>query len=310
MALKILYSPDDYRILGAQCIGKSGAKKRIDVISTVISLQGKITDLLALELYYAPPYSSAKDPVNVLGYIAENLIDGYYGMVDVKDIDEKIEKGGFLLDVRTPVEFFVGKIKGAYNIPVDELRERIGGILEHKDKDIYVTCQVSLRAHIAIMILKNFGFKNLYNLSGGYLSYKNYKYVLMKHVDNGEDGLDIDQQILINKAREQEERELIKVDARGLQCSGPLMATYKAVEKAEVGDKIEVTATDYDFTKDSVEWCKANYHNLLSIKEEAGGYVVLLQKGGKKSPTGVGASQDNATIVVFSGELVSCLFPL
>lgn len=304
ISLKILFSPLDGRILGAQGVGREGTEKRIDVIATAMSLGGKIGDLSSIELCYAPPYSSAKDPVNVLGYIGENVRDGMYELVDVKDIDRKVAEGGLMLDVRTALEFSVGRIEGSYNIPVDELRDRIGEITCGKDDPIYVTCQVGLRAHIAIMILKGHGFTNLYNLSGGYLTYRSYKYVplLQCHVDNC-GGLDVDQQVPAGKV-EQADRNVIRVDAGGLQCPGPLMATYKAVAEAGDGDVIEVTATDYGFTKDVVEWCRANGHRLESVREEKGTYVARIIKGVKVAAASGGVlDQKNATIVVFSGEL-------
>lgn len=308
ISLKILYSPEDGRILGAQAVGKAGTEKRIDVVATVISLGGRITDLSSLELCYAPPYSSAKDPVNVLGYIAENLAADMYKLADVKEIEKRIEEGGFMLDVRTPAEFSAGKIKGAYNIPVDELRERVGEISCSKDTAIYVTCQVGLRAHIAIMILKGMGFSNLYNLSGGYLTYKQYKYIPTRNNKVEEDdSIELDQQIPSATARAAQASQgggnSIRIDACGLQCPGPLMATYKAVSDANTGDRIEVLATDYGFTKDVEQWCKANCHTLESISKEGDVYKAVILKGlagvCKTSPI----SQENATIVVFSGEL-------
>lgn len=305
ITMKILYSPGDGKILGAQAVGREGTEKRIDVIATAMSLGAKVTDLASLELCYAPPYSSAKDPVNVLGYIAENLEAGFYDMVQVWEIDEKIAAGGFLLDVRTPVEFSAGRIQGAVNIPVDDLRERLGEITAGKDDPIYVTCQVGLRAHVAIMILKGEGYTNLYNLNGGHLNYRHYTYRMVKPAGFGEPGfLDIDQQIKppAEEAREAREVNTIRVNASGLQCPGPLMATYKAVTEASEGDIIEVTATDYGFTQDVVSWCEANGHTLKSVDQAGGAYVARIQKGCREAAAGVG-DQRNATMVVFSGEL-------
>ena len=305
ISMKILYSPEDGRILGAQAVGRDGTEKRIDVLATVISLGGRVFDLSSLELCYAPPYSSAKDPVNVLGYIAENLAAGLYELADVKEIEERLEEGGFMLDVRTPAEFSAGKIKGAYNIPVDELRERAGEITCSKDTPVYVTCQVGLRAHIAIMILKGLGFTRLYNLSGGYLTYKHFHYVPTRNNKvEVDDGIELDQQIPSATARAaQGGGSVIRIDASGLQCPGPLMATYEAVSKANTGDRIEVLATDYGFTKDVEEWCKANCHSLESIGKEGDAYKAVILKGQAGVCKTTPISQENATIVVFSGEL-------
>lgn len=310
ISLKILYSPEDGRILGAQGLGREGTEKRIDVIATAISLKGKVTDLASLELCYAPPYSSAKDPVNVLGYIAENLNAGFYEMVEVEDIDQRIAEGGILLDVRTPIEYSVGKIKGSINIPVDELRERISELSCPKDARIYVTCEVGLRAHVAIMILKGFGFTRLYNVNGGYLTYKNYRYETKKPEHfNPVSTLDIDQQITPpgQMGKVEGEGQRIRVNAKGLQCPGPLMATYNAVTKANPQDIIEVAVTDFGYTKDVVGWCATNGHTLRSIIQEEDGYLVTIVKGQKSLQPLMENNQENATIVVFSGELDKAL---
>ena len=176
IALKLLFDKETGKIYGAQAVGKDGTEKRIDVISTAMKLGGTIRDLPDLEICYAPPYSSAKDPVNILGYIASNVADNVYKTVQWHEIDDIVKKGGYLLDVRTPFEFEKGHIEGSVNIEVDKLRERLTEIKVSKDTPVYVTCQVGMRAYIAIMILKGNGFKNLFNLSGGYLTYKTAKY--------------------------------------------------------------------------------------------------------------------------------------
>ena len=178
IAMKLLFDPDSGKIYGAQAVGQDGTEKRIDVIATAIKFGGTIRDLTELELCYAPPFSSAKDPVNMLGYIACNVADNVYGMVHWHEIDEIVENGGYLLDVRTPVEFDAGHINGAINIELDNLRNRIDEIKVSKDAPIYVNCQVGLRAYIAIKILKANGFEKVYNLSGGYLTYKGAKYTV------------------------------------------------------------------------------------------------------------------------------------
>jgi len=179
ISLKLLYHPETLEILGAQAVGEEGTEKRIDVIATAIKSKLKVTELSDLELAYAPPFSSAKDPVNILGYIAENIIDGHYKVAYPSQVEEFIKQNAFFLDVRTPEEFAEGSIFGSINIEVDELRTRISEINVPKDTPIVVNCFVGLRAYLAIMILKSYGFTNLYNLSGGYRTYSALNYKLI-----------------------------------------------------------------------------------------------------------------------------------
>jgi len=169
MALKLLFDPISGEILGAQGVGIEGVDKRIDVIATAI--RGGITapELADLELAYAPPFGSAKDPVNMLGYIAENLISGLVETAQWSQIDEFVDNGFDLIDVRTAEEFGRGSIPRSRNIPVDELRNRTS---ELTNKNILVNCQVGQRGHTATMLLKELGF-NAVNLDGGYLTWSN-----------------------------------------------------------------------------------------------------------------------------------------
>ncbi len=172
IALKLMYDPKTLKILGAQAVGGEGTEKRIDVIATVMHMGGTIFDLQELELCYAPPVSAAKDPVNILGYIAQNVAGGVYKTVEWNEIDAVIAVGGTLLDVRTPKEFAAGHVEGAINMELDTLRDNLDKIPVGKDDPLYVTCQVGLRAYLAICILRDAGYTNLYNLAGGYNTYK------------------------------------------------------------------------------------------------------------------------------------------
>jgi rhodanese-related sulfurtransferase len=169
MTLKLIFDPKSGEILGAQGIGIEGVDKRIDVIAT--AMRGGITapELADLELAYAPPFGSAKDPVNMLGYVSENVLSGLSKIAQWSEINEYREKGFELLDVRSEAECGRGVIPGAINIPVDELRERQS---ELKNKNILVNCQVGLRGHTGSMLLKELGF-NAVNLDGGYLTWIN-----------------------------------------------------------------------------------------------------------------------------------------
>ena len=169
MTLKLIFDPKSGEILGAQGIGIEGVDKRIDVIAT--AMRGGITapELADLELAYAPPFGSAKDPVNMLGYVAENVISGLSKVAQWDEVDQYREKGYELLDVRSVAECGQGMIPGSKNIPVDEIRERQS---ELRNKNILVNCQVGVRGHTGSMLLKELGF-NAVNLDGGYLTWIN-----------------------------------------------------------------------------------------------------------------------------------------
>ena len=169
MTLKLIFDPKSGEILGAQGVGLEGVDKRIDVIAT--AMRGGITapELADLELAYAPPFGSAKDPVNMLGYVAENVLSGLSKVAQWNEVEEYKDKGFDLLDVRSVAECGNGIIPGAINIPVDELRERH---IELKNKNILVNCQVGVRGHTGSMLLKELGF-NAVNLDGGYLTWVN-----------------------------------------------------------------------------------------------------------------------------------------
>jgi NADPH-dependent 2,4-dienoyl-CoA reductase/sulfur reductase-like enzyme/rhodanese-related sulfurtransferase len=169
MTLKLIFEPTTGEILGAQGVGIEGVDKRIDVIAT--AMRGGITapELADLELAYAPPFGSAKDPVNMLGYIAENMISGLIESSQWNQIDDYVARGYQLIDVRTAGEYGRGNIPGAINIPVDEIRERKSEIANH---NLLVNCQVGQRGHTASLLLKELGF-NAVNLDGGYLTWSN-----------------------------------------------------------------------------------------------------------------------------------------
>lgn len=296
IALKLLYGKDG-RILGAQAVGREGTEKRIDVISTVMRLNGSVFDLSDLELCYAPPYSSAKDPVNILGYIAENIESGIYSMAYAQDIDKIIESGGLLLDVRTPFEYENGHIEGSLNLELDTLRDNLDKITVSKDTPIYVTCRVGLRAYMAIKILRANGFTKLYNLSGGYSTYLNYKY--QTHFT------DVKLEKVEKEGNDNENNlgGMKEIDVTGIQCPGPLMATFKELSSMKAGEVLKVVASDCGFTADIKNWCKTNGHKLLDLQVGGGKYTAVIEKGDGGRSNMVNISQQNATIVVFSGEI-------
>ena len=169
MTMKVVFEKETDRLLGAQIVGYEGVDKRIDVLATAIRAGMKATELKDLDLAYAPPYSSAKDPVNMAGFMIENIANGVLKQWHLADVDTLPRDGSVtLLDTRTAEEFTLGHIDGFINIPVDELRERLDEL--EKDKPVYVICQSGLRSYIACRILAGSGFK-CYNFSGGFRFY-------------------------------------------------------------------------------------------------------------------------------------------
>ncbi len=170
MSIKALWDKKTLKIIGAQIVGFDGVDKRMDVLATAIRFGGKITDLTTLELCYAPPFGSAKDPVNMLGFVAENIVSGKLKQFFWHDVENLPRDGSvFLLDTRTPYEVMQGKIDGFVNIPLDSLRQRINEI--PKDRPIYVHCHSGLRSYLACRILTGNGY-DCYNLAGGWRLYE------------------------------------------------------------------------------------------------------------------------------------------
>ncbi|SJZ48531.1 FAD-dependent oxidoreductase [Garciella nitratireducens] len=172
--LKLLFEVPTGKIIGAQAIGKGDAVKRIDVIATMIMMDGTLEDLKELELCYAPAFSTAKDPVNHAALVALNILNGVYKQVPVSKVRELVEKNAFIVDVRERAEYEAGHLRNAINIPLSELRERVDEI--PKDIPVYLHCRSSQRSYNALMALQHMGFENIYNISGSYLGICCYEY--------------------------------------------------------------------------------------------------------------------------------------
>lgn len=315
ISLKVLFDPSNGKILGAQGVGLDGVEKRIDIIATAIKGNLKITDLPDLELCYAPPYSSAKDPVNMAGYIGSNMMDGLVNIIQWNEIDKLIDNNEFILDVREDMEFEVGHIEGAINIPLGTIRNNLNRI--PKDKTIYVYCQVGLRGYIACRILSQYGF-NCINLDGGFKTYSTVKSSIDYLKDtNTKDNMEENSQgcdCISSTLTETEESPSVTVslNACGLQCPGPIRKVFEEIVKLKDGDILEVKASDPGFQKDISSWCDKTGNTLIKgefdKKEKA--FVALIKKGAScdltrsASPISCGVSKkDGATLVVFSGDL-------
>ncbi len=301
MSVKLLYSNTDGRVLGCQIVGYEGVDKRIDVISTAIRAGMTVNDLEKLELAYAPPYSSAKDPVNMAGFTAANILKGDMKVIHWDEIQDLDRKQSILIDVRTPLEFGIGAIDGAVNIPLDDLRSRIDEIPANKDIIIY--CQVGLRGYIAARILMQKGYENVRNLSGGY---KTYQVAVQKQ--SNEDIYEYDK---ISKSDEIKPVECygencnadvdINVDACGLQCPGPIMKVYNTIKSMNYGETLRIKATDPAFQEDIKAWCESTGNRLISTGFEGNAFNAIIRK--EKQQEKVKAEKNDKTIIVFSNEL-------
>ena len=296
IALKLVFNPETGQIYGAQAVGGDGAEKRIDVIATAIVGGMSAMDLPDLELCYAPPFSSAKDPVNIAGYVAGNVILDGMASVKYSEIDALVAQGALLYDVRTPEEFELGHIQGAINLPLDQLRARKNELPGDKHQPIYVMCQVGQRGYLAQQILKHYGYENVYNLSGGYKTYKAV-YHLVQNGSVCEFEPPVTEVVLGAEVHPD-----VLIDAKGLQCPGPIMATYKAVEAAKPGQIVSVEASDFGFYTDIQNWCQKTNNTLVGLERHAHHVKADIRKEGNIPVANVPATTNNATIVLFSGD--------
>ncbi len=310
MTIKLIFSLPETKILGAQIYGYDGVDKRTDVIASAIRLGATADDLAELELAYAPPYSSAKDPVNMAGFVASNIANGKVRTVSwdrIAGIEDPV-----FLDVREQIEFDSGSIDGAVLIPLGELRSRLSEL--DPDRKYIVFCAIGLRGYLACRILSMNGFKNLWNLNGGITVYKNalWKYERQENDPPAEtknsDGAD-DMATILN---DMHKREVLRLDACGLSCPGPVQAVFTKVGSMNEGDVVEVIATDPGFKTDIASWCRRTGNTLLDVRSENKIITARIRKGsleakiGSLSAAGTALQQprgNDKTIIVFSGDL-------
>ena len=174
MHFKLLFDKQSKKVLGAQAVGKRNVDKRIDVIATLIKMDGTIEDLKNLELAYSPMHGTAKDIVNVAGLAAEDIPNGDFEQVPVSKVRELVEADAYIIDVREANEYEAGHLKGSHNIPLSELRNRMDEIPQ--DIPVYLHCRTGQRSYNAVRILKNNGFGNVMNISGSYLDISFFEY--------------------------------------------------------------------------------------------------------------------------------------
>lgn len=301
VTIKLLFAPDSGRILGAQVTGFDGVDKRLDVLATALRFEKTVDDLTELELAYAPPFSSAKDPVNIAGYTASNILKKDVTVITWDQLPDDTTDQYFLLDVREPAELQLGKIPGTVNIPLNQLRDRLNEL--PKDREILVYCQVGLRAYLAARVLAQNGF-TVKNLSGGY---KTYAAVLKDRSMRGQMIAGPEVASAVTVSYEEENREMsdtIKVNACGLQCPGPILQLFNKMQQLSEGDVLEITASDPGFGNDVEAWCLRTGNTLMKLDRTPGKITAVIRKGTQSS--GVAAPQSagqDKTIVVFSADL-------
>lgn len=299
---KITFNPEDGTLYGAQCVGHEGVDKRIDQLAIIIKHKGTIYDLISLEQAYAPPFSSAKDPIAIAGYTAANIISGKMPVIYWREIDSLDRSKVQIIDTRTPAEFELGTISGAVNIPVDDIRERLNEI--DKNKPVVVFCAVGLRGYIAARILMANGY-DVRNLSGGY---KTYQLATQDLTCNTETECNNNSSCSCegtsNKSCNAPQATL-SVDACGLQCPGPIMKLKQAIDKMQPGETIEVKATDPGFPSDAKAWCKSTGNAFLSETCQNGCHTIIIKKQqtAASPQTTCAPAEKNKTLICFSDNL-------
>lgn len=328
MMLKLIFTKDGGRVLGAQIVGSRGVDKRIDTIGTAIRLGASVAELKALELAYTPPYSSAKDPVNMAAFAAENVIRGVTRFCDWNTPDTDSE--AVLLDVREEAEVMAYEIPGAVNIPLGQLRSRLGELDPEKT---YITfCAVGVRAYTGARILAQHGFDRVFVYPGGVRFYAS-THRESAGTDAADPGTSLESADTagsrtdeVGAADETHKRAVrrVSLDCCGMQCPGPIMEVFNSMKELEDGDVLEVAASDPGFTKDIAAWCRKTGNTLISGGKEGEEYIACVRKGttegGRSScepgshPCECRESGENAagipgsgpqgkTIIVFDGDM-------
>ncbi|MDH5446421.1 MAG: FAD-dependent oxidoreductase [Gammaproteobacteria bacterium] len=274
LTIKLLFSPNSGKILGAQIVGVRGVDKRIDVIASVIQLKGTIFDMAEMELAYAPPYSSAKDPINIAGMVARNMLRDGYQVVFWDELDFHVQDEAVVIDVRTPDEFELNHIDGAINIPLEKLRASMKQL--DKNKKYILCCQQGKKSYFAWRIMSQHGFKHVFSLSGGLKIYFSAISPALQQESYQENKLAVS-----NGNRMQNEtidENILFIDAVGLSCPGPIMKLNKEIRSIEQGHKLRVSASDPGFVNDISVWCKKTGHILEACDTNSAVTTVVIQK--------------------------------
>ncbi len=295
--IKITFSPIDGKLYGAQIVGYSGVDKRIDEYAYAIKRGDSVYDLTQIEHAYAPPYSSAKDPVAISGYVAQNILTGKMKPIYWREFANADPSKVTLLDVRTADEVALNSIPGAINLPLDNLRERILEL--PSDKPVFVFCGVGLRGYLASNILKDNGFSDVRNLIGGLKTYNAAMLAQKSEITNkykeGKQHIGMDS------------KKKIKVDACGIQCPGPVLKLKSTIETLSEGELLEVSCTDNGFPRDAEAWCNTTGHLLIEKRSEGGIHYVTIEKKGNCTIKQSTIVEKGKTFILFSDDLDKAL---
>ena len=305
MDIKITFSPTDGKLYGAQIVGYDGVDTRIDQYALAIKQGATVEQLTRLEHAYAPPFSSAKDPVAISGYVASNILSGKMQPLYWREMQQADTTDITLVDVRTPDEFALGSITGAINIPLDEMRQRLAEI--PTNRPVWLFCGVGLRGYLASNILKANGYSEVRNLIGGLKTYNaaTAKIATPKGFDDE----------CHNQAAERccpspcQDKTSIKVDACGIQCPGPIMKMKQAIDKLEAGQRLIVKATDAGFPRDAEAWCRTTGNRFIGKHSESGIHIVEIEKSVALAAeaTQPVANAQGKTFILFSDDLDKAL---
>lgn len=309
MDIKITFSPSDGRLYGAQIVGYEGVDTRINQYALAIKTGATVDDLTRLEHAYAPPFSSAKDPVAISGYVAGNILAGKMTPLYWRELEQADTTKVILVDVRTTDEYALGTIGGAVNIPLDDLRERMGEI--PTDVPVWLFCGVGLRGYLASNILKANGYRDVRNLIGGLKTYRaaTAKLVAPADFDTAADSHSSEAAVHYNHSCETSVCEggktIVRVDACGIQCPGPILKMKQAMDGLAPGERLEVRATDTAFPRDAEAWCRTTGNRFLGRHSESGVYIAMIEK---TTPCAVEASKpqqgdSGKTLILFSDDL-------
>jgi peroxiredoxin family protein/TusA-related sulfurtransferase/rhodanese-related sulfurtransferase len=305
MHIKVLFDAKG-KILGAQACGYDGVDKRLDVMATALRAGGTVYDLEDLELSYAPPFGSAKDPVNMAGFVAGNVLRGdikLWYAEDYPDATKDVE----LVDVRTKDEYDIWHIPGAVNVPLDTIREVMGSW--DKTKKVRLYCGVGFRSYLAYRALAQSGFKDAATLSGGSTTFRYHHEITGETEGLPAPTLNYAETESLFKKSAAFTGLSVEIDCTGLACPGPIMKLSEKVKELQPGDEVTITVSDPGFAADGPAWAKRNGHEIVAMEPHGSGFRATVRKGGSGAlvaAQAVGttvAGKNKTSFVVFSGDL-------